>query len=134
MFKRITTLVLLAGLLALPATAMGDNGGPGGPKTRFKFGSLRVHNAVDEAVEVASAGRLSPAILEPGETRTFGILLFDRRETVNVTANLVSDPSVSATASAELQDGKTTGVTVVYSGGTLSLEVQRPAKANGSKK
>jgi hypothetical protein len=133
MLRYIATLLLMAGLLALPATARADNGGPGGGKNTYSFASLRIHNAVDDAVAIALGG-VPSAVLESGEVRTFDFLVSGQKTTVEVTASLVSDPSVSATASVELQKNKTADVTVVYSGGTLSLDVQRPAKANNGKK
>jgi hypothetical protein len=84
---------------------------------------VRVQNAVDEAVEVNVAGQV--ATLEPQDTHSFLVLVGDKRTTVELTASLVSNPSVSATASVTVQKNKTTDVRVTSntSGTALSITV-----------
>lgn len=131
MLKHITTSLVLASLLAFPSAATAEPTGV--PKPKSYYATVRIYNAVDEAVSVAVAGStpLSPA-LEPFETRDVRYPLANQTSaTVTVTASLVADPSVTATASIKLQKDRTTTVTVASASSTsLSIEAQGPARSS----
>lgn len=133
MLKRIITLFLLAGILQFPATVTADYNGPGkGGGGKSDIANLRVHNGVDDAVEVDLG--FQSVVMEPGETRTFYYSLSSQKTTVEITARLVSDSSISATASVLLEKSRITDMSLIFSDGTLSIESGRPSRQGTSKK